>query len=74
MAMDKSANTSGRRISPIILQKHLKGTVYPASRDDLVRQARGNQAPADVLAFLGGLPGERYSGPREVMRALGQAT
>ena len=56
MANDESANRSGGRISPISLQKHLKGTVYPASRDDLVRQARGNQAPADVLALLKDAP------------------
>jgi hypothetical protein len=74
VANDESANRSGGRISPISLQKHLKGTVYPASRDDLVRQARGNQAPADVLALLHTLPGERFSGPRDVMRAFGQAT
>jgi hypothetical protein len=72
VASDETEMSGGRRISPISLQKHLKGTTYPASRDDLVRQARGNHAPAEVVSLLGTLPGERYTGPREVMRAFGQ--
>ena len=42
-------HNGGKRISPISLQKHLKGTSYPASKQDLVRRAQSNQAPDDVL-------------------------
>ena len=66
-------SSSGRRVSPISVQKHLKGTNYPASRDDLVRRARANSAPDDILRMIEQLPGVRYESPAEVMRAFGQS-
>ncbi len=63
---------SGRRISPISLQKHLKGTNYPASKDDLVQRARSNSAPDDVVEMIRHLPANQYDSPAEVMRAFGQ--
>ena len=63
---------SGRRISPISLQKHLHGTNYPASKEDLVQRARSNAAPDDVLQMLGALPQNRFESPADVMRAYGQ--
>jgi Protein of unknown function (DUF2795) len=64
--------SSGGRISPISLQKHLKGTNYPASKEDLVQRARSNHAPDDVLQMLGALPQNRFASPADVMRAFGQ--
>lgn len=62
----------GKRISPITLQKHLKGTTYPASKLDLVHRAQTNQAPDDVLEMIRHLPRERYDSPAEVMRSFGE--
>jgi Protein of unknown function (DUF2795) len=67
------ATTSGRRISPISLQKHLKGTNYPASKEDLVRRARSNDAPDDVMQQIQQLPQNTYGSPADVMRAFGQS-
>ncbi|HEY7984309.1 MAG TPA: DUF2795 domain-containing protein [Ktedonobacterales bacterium] len=64
--------SSGKGISPIALQKHLKGTSYPASKQDLVTRARTNQAPDDLLARIRMLPEHIYATPAEVMRAFGQ--
>jgi hypothetical protein len=66
-------SSSGWRISPISLQKHLKGTSYPASKDDLVRRAQTNDAPNDVLDMIRQLPSQSYDSPTEVMRAFGKA-
>jgi hypothetical protein len=66
------ASGSGRRISPISLQKHLKGTNYPASKEELVKRARSNAAPDDVLKTLGELPQSHFESPADVMRAFGQ--
>lgn len=72
---DKREDTSnsGRRISPISLQKHLKGTNYPASKDDLVQRAQNNSAPDDVLNMIRHLPSQSYDSPADVMRAFGKA-
>lgn len=60
-------------IDPIELQKHLKGARYPASREDLVALAEGNDAPEEVLDALRGMPSEELSGPDDVMEAVGSS-
>ena len=44
MATSERGQSSGKRISPIQLQKHLKGVNYPASKRDLVAKAQQNNA------------------------------
>jgi hypothetical protein len=65
--------SSGHRISPISLQKHLKGTNYPASKEDLVRRAQTNSAPDDILAMIRQLPSQSCDSPADVMRAFGKS-
>lgn len=57
-------------VNPIELQKHLKGVSYPATKDDLVSTAKGNDAPGEIVNALEGMDGTEYSGPDDVMRAL----
>lgn len=45
--------------------------VFPAYRDDLVRQAVEYHAPADVLAVLRGLPDREYAAVHDIWAALG---
>jgi hypothetical protein len=58
------------KANPIEVQKHLKGMEYPASRDELVQTAEGNDAPDDIVEVLRGLPEQEYDGPDDVMEAL----
>lgn len=67
-----SVGGSGKRVSPIQLQKHLKGTNYPASKNDLVRRAEDNQASPEIVEKIRQLPGDRFGSPKDVMKALGQ--
>lgn len=63
---------SGKRISPVQLQKHLKGASYPASKDDLVRKAQDNNASDDIVEKIKELPASSFGSPKDVMKALGQ--
>jgi hypothetical protein len=63
---------SGKRVSPVEMQKHLKGVNYPASKDDLVKRAQGNQASDEIVQKIRTLPGNSYNSPKDVMKALGQ--
>lgn len=67
------AEGSGKRISPIQLQKHLKGTNYPASKNDLVQRAQDNKASPEIVETIRHLPAERFGSPKDVMKALGQS-
>jgi hypothetical protein len=56
--------------NPIQVQKYLGGIDYPASKDDIVRTAEGNDADKDVLDALNALPDREYEGPTQVSEAV----
>ncbi|MEU7426287.1 DUF2795 domain-containing protein [Streptomyces sp. NPDC040750] len=57
-------------LSPIDLQKALKGADYPASRDDLVSLAKRNGADEHVVQMISQAGTDRFDGPDEVQKAL----
>lgn len=61
------------QVNPIEVQKHLKGMSYPATKDDVVSTAEQNGADDEVVSHLRGLDEEEFSGPDDVMRALGSS-
>jgi hypothetical protein len=60
-------------INPIQLQKYLKGVNYPASKDDLVRQAESQGADETVRRALNNLDEQQFQNPAEVSKALSKA-
>ncbi|MGA5143866.1 DUF2795 domain-containing protein [Streptomyces griseoincarnatus] len=57
-------------LSPIDLQKALKGADYPAAKDDLVSVARSNGADDGLVKKLSETGTERFDGPNEVQKAV----
>jgi Protein of unknown function (DUF2795) len=57
-------------MSPIELQKALKGADYPASRDDLVSLARSNGADEKVVDRLSHTGAKQFDGPNDVQKAV----
>jgi hypothetical protein len=53
-------------LSPIDVQKALKGMDYPADKDDLVQKAENNGAEGEVMTALQQLPDRQYDGPSGV--------
>ncbi len=58
-------------VTPIDIQKHLGGMDYPASKTDIVEQARASGADETILSKLESLPDREYDGPNGVMKELG---
>jgi hypothetical protein len=58
-------------INPIQIQKFLKGVDYPASKNDLLKNAERQGADEDVRGTLERLPDEEYESPADVSQALG---
>ncbi len=56
----------------IRVQKFLGGIHYPATKQQLVDHARGNQANDKALSALRGMPEREYSGPEEVSRTIAE--
>lgn len=56
--------------NPIQIQKYLKGVDYPASKQDLIRNAKENGADESVCASLEQLPDEDFQTPADVSEAF----
>jgi hypothetical protein len=54
----------------IKVQKFLGGIHYPATKQQLIDHARGNEADSDALGALKEIPEREYSGPDEVSKAV----
>jgi hypothetical protein len=59
------------QITPTDVQRHLGGMEYPASKSDLVEQARASGADEAVISRLESLPDREFEDPAEVTKALG---
>jgi hypothetical protein len=59
-------------VSPISIQKFLRGVRYPASKQSLVDHAAGAGADEPVRKALESLPDGSYATPADVSRAVGR--
>ncbi|MGP4043675.1 DUF2795 domain-containing protein [Streptomyces sp. 2A115] len=57
-------------ISPIDLQKALKGAEYPTGRKDLVQLAQDHGADTALVERIESLPDKEFDGPDAVSRAV----
>ncbi|MFF7362119.1 DUF2795 domain-containing protein [Streptomyces sp. NPDC008125] len=57
-------------MSPIDVQKSLKGAEYPAKRDDLVSLAQNNGADEALVSKLRDAPADRFDGPNDVQKVV----
>lgn len=55
-------------VNPVMIQSYLEGVDYPTSKDSLVRTAREQGAPDNVISFLQELPDREYDSPVDVSR------
>ncbi len=54
------------------LEHAIKGINFPATKEDLVKQAHNNKADRAVLGKIKDLPQERFTSPIEVSKAFGK--
>ena len=60
------------RANPVKVEEYLKGIHYPANKEDLMQQAKKNDAPGDVVTTLDRLPNKDYTSPIDVNHELGK--
>jgi uncharacterized protein DUF2795 len=58
------------QISPIDIQRHLGELDYPASKQEILEQARASGADEIVLRKLQEIPHRQYHDPSGVMKEL----
>lgn len=57
-------------VSPIEVQKHLRGIDYPAAKADVIGTAEQNGAPQEIIEALQQVDELQFAGPDDVQRAL----
>ncbi len=68
------ARTKDRKITPVELQKFLKGVDYPAHRDDLIEHAQMQGADERILQVLEDLPDREYDSPVAVTEEVSDSS
>ncbi|MDE2041116.1 MAG: DUF2795 domain-containing protein [Patescibacteria group bacterium] len=62
---------TARSPNPVEIQSYLKGVAYPATKDDIVDQAKSNEAPERIMELLDRMTDREYDTPAAVTRELG---
>ena len=57
--------------APVQIEDYLKNVDFPARRDEILKQARGNDAPKEVLDGLQRLPDREYRNADQVNQEMG---
>lgn len=60
------------KLSPIEIQKYLKGEDYPTDKQELVDRARDQGAPDQVVQVLEQLPEQTFDSVTDVTKQLGK--
>lgn len=60
------------RVSPAQVEKYIKGIKFPASKQELIKQAEWNNASDDVLNILDNVPDKQFHSPIEISIAIGK--
>ncbi len=58
---------------PANITQHLKGCRFPCNRNDLIKQARQNNANQTVINLLQNMPNRQYANMADVMKSYEQA-
>lgn len=58
------------KTSPISIEKYLKDANYPASKQDLVKCAKDNNAPENVMNILNKMSDKKYNSPVDITKEM----
>jgi hypothetical protein len=72
----KKASEGGRgnfqKASPIAIEKYIKGTDFPADKNQLLQQAKNNKAPEDIINTLNKMEEKEYRTPIDISKEVGK--
>jgi hypothetical protein len=64
-----TAETS-QTISPIEVERYLKGINFPANKKNLIDRAKINQAPQEIVRLLKQVTDKNYTSPVEITKEM----
>ena len=60
-------------VSPATVEQYIVGIDYPCEKDDLIEQARANDAPEEVIHALQQCEERQYDSPTDVAQEIGKS-
>lgn len=66
------ASMKTEKVSAAQMAQYLKGIGFPASKQDVVKRAKSNNAPENVMSYMNRLPEKTYRRPTEIEQEFGQ--
>lgn len=61
------------KVTAATVEKSIKGINFPASKQDLIQQAKSNNADKQVIQEIENLPKDQFSSPIDISKAFGQS-
>lgn len=61
------------KASPAAVERYIKGVDFPANKQDLIEQARKNNAPSDVLNVMDRFSDREYNTPVDIAKEVGRS-
>jgi hypothetical protein len=58
--------------SPANLTHHLKGVQFPATKEDMIKQAQKNGAERDIIEVIQQLPDQEYDSMSKILEGYGE--
>lgn len=75
-AAGKKTSEGGRsnpqKASPVAIESYLKGVHYPTNKNELVKCAKQNHAPNDVMHVIEKMPEKKYASPIDISKEVGK--
>ena len=62
------------KASPAAIERYIKSSHFPASKTDLIKKAKDNNAPSDVLNVLNRLEDKEYNTITDIAKEVSRAT
>ncbi len=59
--------------NPFQVQKFLKGVDYPVRKKDLVKHAKSNGAPSEIVSLLNSMEDHEFKRPTDVTKGVSAA-
>ena len=67
----EGARRNPQNANPAKIERFLNGIHYPASKDELLKQAEDNAAPEDILYILNKFENKKYNTTIDVRKEVG---
>ncbi|OJX05466.1 MAG: hypothetical protein BGO76_01300 [Caedibacter sp. 38-128] len=68
----KEGRGNPEKTSPAAVERHIKSVSFPAKKQELIKKAKENSAPSDVMHVLDQFEEKEYGSPIDIAKEVGR--